>query len=74
MERAVCPRCKKGHYEQRRQELATRWGPSRFRFQQVPVWVCSKCGHVLITGTVSRRLETLMKAYLRQATPSLRYA
>ncbi len=29
---------------------------------------------ILITATVSRRLEGLMKAYLRQAAPALRYA
>ena len=74
MQRAVCPKCKKGQYVEQRRNLATRWGPSRFRIQDAPVWVFSKCGHVLITATVSRRLETLMKAYLRQAAPFLRYA
>ncbi len=74
MERAVCPKCKRGHYVPQRRPLTTRWGPSKFRFQNVPVWVCSKCGHVLITAAVSQRLEHLMKDYLRRVEPSLRYA
>lgn len=61
-----CPECGGGLKRQAITHTQP-WGEKLYRFENVPAFLCTQCGHALLEAAVSRQIDKIIQEHRRPA-------
>ena len=59
-----CPECGGGLNQQAITHTQP-WGEKLYRFENVPAFVCTQCGHALFEAAVSQEMDNIIRGHRR---------